>query len=344
MTTEDFIHDFLASLADIHATLNLNNTQESVVRNATQLFKACGASLLLFNPSDESLEVSASYGLSETYLTKGAIKAASSLGETINRTPVIIRDVATDPQIQYREEAVKEGIKSIFGLPISAGNTLVGSLRLYFDRARNFSWEDLDYLRAFAQQVGLALRKAFYFSSIREAVTEIHRVPSLSLKDAMNALVKIAARCAHTKGAALFLINPADNTLKNVSSYGLSEKYLRKGPLSIERSLGEVTSGQPVIIANVSTDPRIQYYDQAAEEHIQAIIGLPVMVGEKITGALRWYYPYEFQPDQDDMMWMEYVAHQVGMSLEKNQCMIQLKDRHDYYENILADLDGYWRT
>lgn len=344
MAVQDFGQRFLAALADIHTSLNLKTTEEAVVRNAAILFSAHGASLMLYDPGDETLKGSAAYGLSEAYRAKGAISPAKSLGETINRAPVIIRDVTIDPQVQYRDEAIREGIKSIVGLPLSAGSILVGSLRLYFSQTKDFSWEELDYLRHLAHQIGLALRKSFYFTSVRETVSELHRVPSFSLKEAMQNLVKIAAYCGHAKGSALFLINSSNQTLENVSNYGLSDKYIKKGPVTIDRSIGEVTTGQPVIISNVATDPRVQYRDQAAEEKIQAIIGFPVYVGEKIAGALRWYYPYEFQPDSDDMIWMEYITHQVGMALEKNQLMIQLKDRHDWYANILADMDGYWRT
>ena len=139
MPTADFFHRYLYVLADIHASFSLETTEAAVVRNATLLFGARGASIMLFNPGEENLVISATFGLSEAYRAKGAISPSRSLGETIQREPVVVRDVATDPKIQYREATLQEGIVSVVGLPLSAGSALVGSLRLYFAESRDFS-------------------------------------------------------------------------------------------------------------------------------------------------------------------------------------------------------------
>jgi GAF domain-containing protein len=36
---------------------------------------------------------------------------------------------------------------------------------------------------------------------------------------------------------------------------------------------------------------------------------------------------------------MEHLAHQVGIALEKTQLMIKLKDRANWYEEILKDFE-----
>jgi GAF domain-containing protein len=89
----------------------------------------------------------------------------------------------------------------------------------------------------------------------------------------------------------------------------------------------------------VATDPRIQYKDAAAAEHVSAILGLPIRIGDEIAGALRLYYPFEFEPGPDYIMWMEHLAHQVGIALEKTQLMIKLRERANWYEEVLRDLE-----
>jgi hypothetical protein len=58
-----------------------------------------------------------------------------------------------------------------------------------------------------------------------------------------------------------------------------------------------------------------------------------------MAGALRLYYPFEFEPDPEYIMWMGHLAHQVGIALEKTQLMIKLKDRANWYEEILKDFE-----
>ena len=72
----------------------------------------------------------------------------------------------------------------------------------------------------------------------------------------------------------------------------------------------------------------------------RAIIGYPVLVGSKIVGALRWYYDFEFEPDKDHLTWKEYLAINVGLAIEKNQLLIQLKTRQDWYADILFEMDA----
>jgi transcriptional regulator with GAF, ATPase, and Fis domain len=94
-----------------------------------------------------------------------------------------------------------------------------------------------------------------------------------------------------------------------------------------------------VIISNVQADNRVQFKKEAAEEKVTSIIGLPVWVGKDIAGALRLYFSFEFKPDDDDLMWMEFLAHHAGMAIEKNQLLAQLKDKHDWYKNVLQEMD-----
>ncbi len=340
MPTQDFFHRFIYALADIHKSLDLNATEEAVTRNAALMFGARGASLMLFDPTGENLVVSATFGLSDAYRAKGAISPRKSLGETIKGGPVVVRDVQTDPNVQYREAAFNEGIKGIVGVPLAAGTVMVGSLRLYFAQSTDFSPEEMEYLKFMAQHAGLALKKAFFFTSMRDSASEIHSMPTMdSLKDALKTLCQSAARYGHALGCALLLVSQEHNTLGSVISFGLSERYLAKGPLSVGLSLGEVATGKPVVISSVANDPRVQYKKEAAAENVKAIIGLPVRAGNEVAGALRLYYPYEFEPDQDDVMWMEYLALQAGMALEKNRYLIQLKDKHDWYVEVLRDLE-----
>ena len=339
MTEEPSLRRFLEAVAEMHSSFSLDTTQQAVVQNVASLFGARGTSLMLCSPGDNMLKISSSYGLSSNYLEKGDIDPRKSLGETVERQPVLIKDVATDPKIQYRQAAIDEGISSIVGLPVAVGGVLVGSLRLYFAQAKDFQPLELEYLYALPRQVGLALKKAFYFSSMQDAINELHRMPALdSFKQAVQTLVGITTKYSGARGAALLLVNMENQTLESVFSIGLSERYLKKGTLSLGRSLGEVSQGQPVIISDVDHDNRVQYREEAQAERIKAIIGLPVWVGAEIAGVLRLYYTYNFLPDADDLLWLQQLAHHAGMAFEKNQLLIQLKNRHDWYKDILQDM------
>jgi GAF domain-containing protein len=340
MAFQDFSHQFINGLSEIHRSLDLQEAKEAVVRVASQVFGSKGASLLLFDHTHDTMKLSQSFGLSEAYKIKGDVNPKKSMGETILGDVVVIRDASTDPNLQYPQEALKEGIKSIVGIPVAVGNILVGTLRLYFDSTKDISLEEMEYLKMLALHVGLALRKSFYFESIKNSTTNIHLMPAFKISESMLNLVKTATLSGNSRGCSLFLIKQSDGMLERVASFGLSESYMAKGTVYAAQSVGEVATGKPVVISKIATDPRVQYREQALQENIKAIIGFPVMVGSKIVGVLRWYYDFEFEPDTDHMTWKEYLAFNVGLAIEKNQLLIQLKTRQDWYADILFEMDA----
>ncbi|MBW2140768.1 MAG: GAF domain-containing protein [Deltaproteobacteria bacterium] len=326
MVSQEFFEKFVKTLTEIHGSLSVMRTSEAIVENAAQLFGARGASLMLYDHGTKTLKSSAACGLSQFYLNKGPVAADKSLGETLQREPVVILDATQDERIQYKEEAAREGIKSIIGLPLQAGNLLVGALRLYFDQTYEPDLDRLTIFEGLANLAGLALKKSFYFSSFQAVLRSIHSMHSIqNLDEVFQNLVKSAAQGTYAKGCALWLLDNETKTLKHVSGFGLSSDYLNKGPISENRRLKEVETGKPMIIYRIEEDERIQYPEQAAEENIEAVCGFPVMVAKRIVGALRFYFQFEFEPDEDDQTYMALLADQIGIALEKDQIVINLQ-------------------
>ncbi len=119
------------------------------------------------------------------------------------------------------------------------------------------------------------------------------------------------------KGCALLLFNPKNNELKLASSYGLSDEYLNKGPISSLRSIASaLQDGQPVAISDVTDDPRIQYPEAAQKEGIASILSVPIIIGQKITGCLRVYTAERWEFTLNDVNFAQAVAQVVGMALE----------------------------
>lgn len=139
----------------------------------------------------------------------------------------------------------------------------------------------------------------------------------------------------NVKGSALFLFSPKSNELKVAGSYGLSEEYLRKGPVSSLVSIAEsLQDGQPVAIYDVSDDPRIQYPEAAKKEGIVSILSNPIIIGEKILGCLRVYTSRPWEFELSDVGFVQAVAQVVGMALETCRVRKGLKESIDILKSI----------
>ncbi|MGD8251742.1 MAG: GAF domain-containing protein [Desulfobacterales bacterium] len=128
------------------------------------------------------------------------------------------------------------------------------------------------------------------------------------------------------KGAALFLIDNKSQELKLVSSAGLSDEYLDKGPINALRSIADSLKDGPVAISNVADDPRIQYPAEAQKEGIASILSVPIIAREKPVGAIRVYTSEPWEVTLDDVNFVQAVAQISGMALETARLYKGLKN------------------
>ena len=119
-------------------------------------FNVKGCTIFLLKKGRE-LGLAASSGLSEEYLNKGPVRYMQEITEAKDQVPIAIYDVQDDPRIQYPEEAQKEGISSLLGVPIVSRNKVVGALRVYTSEPWEFSMEDITIIQAIAQVCGIAM-------------------------------------------------------------------------------------------------------------------------------------------------------------------------------------------
>jgi len=141
------------------------------VEGVTSALKLKGCALFLFSAKSEELKLASSYGLSDEYLDKGPVSALRSIASALqDGQPVAIFDVADDPRVQYPEAAVKEGIASILSVPIIIGEKIVGCMRVYTAEPWEFTLNDVNFVQAVAQVVGMALEMCRINKGLRDSI------------------------------------------------------------------------------------------------------------------------------------------------------------------------------
>lgn len=128
------------------------------------------------------------------------------------------------------------------------------------------------------------------------------------------------------KGCSVFLINRKTDELEVAASYGLSDEYINKGPVSALRSIALSLEEGPVAIYDVSDDPRIQYPDAAKNEGIASILSVPIVVAGRLIGALRIYTSEHWEFTLEDVNFVQAMAQIAGMAIEMARQYKGLKD------------------
>lgn len=128
------------------------------------------------------------------------------------------------------------------------------------------------------------------------------------------------------KGCTIFLINRDTNELEVAATYGLSDEYINKGPLSALKSITAALSEGPVAIYDVSDDPRMQYPEAAVKEGIASILVAPIIIRDRTIGALRVYTAEPWEFTIDDVNFVQAMGNMAGMAIDMAKYSKGLKD------------------
>jgi signal transduction histidine kinase len=152
----------LSLVRQVSSRLDAAELPAAIVRTACEATHAKASSLRLLAADGRTLEIRAAHGLSKAYMQKGPVDVRRSPidRKVIEGEIVQIREVAADPRCQYREEAHEEGIASVLCVPLRQREAVIGVLRVYFGRPRQFGARDVRMLTALADHAVIALRHA----------------------------------------------------------------------------------------------------------------------------------------------------------------------------------------
>ena len=138
----------------------------------------------------------------------------------------------------------------------------------------------------------------------------------------------------NAKGCSVFLVNKDTRELGLAASFGLSQEYLNKGPVSSFHSIAASLKDGPVAIYDVSDDPRIQYPEAAEKEGIASILSVPIVVGGNVIGAMRVYTAEPWECTLEDVNFVQALAQMCGMLIE----MCRLYQGQKEYIDVLTTM------
>jgi GAF domain-containing protein len=162
-----YLSAFMQITRAISSSLDLKELLHLIVKNTCETTGSKGCTLMLLDEQVQRLDVEASFGLSDQYVGKGPLFADKSISDTLRGEPIIIEDAASDPRVQYPEEAKKEGIASIISIPMSLRGRIIGVLRLYTPVPCKFTQDDIQFLIAIADQSGIAIENAKMYEHVK---------------------------------------------------------------------------------------------------------------------------------------------------------------------------------
>ncbi len=137
-----------------------------------------------------------------------------------------------------------------------------------------------------------------------------------------NLLVKHLAeglcRTFKVKGASIMILDELENQLFRVSSYGISEAYLEKGPVFADPAKCALYTGNPEVVLDFQNDSRVQYPESAAKEGICSMMSIPIKFRTSIIGVIRIYHEAPLNLHEEDINSLCVMANLLGVVIQCN--------------------------
>lgn len=322
-------------------TIERDKLLQMIVHSAVDTMKAKAASLFLASDEAEGHYIAAAQtGLSKSYMHAAPSRMAPTMKLLEKEGFIHYRDARQDDRVQNRDSKVQEGIGSILVVPVRAADALIGCLALYTADIRDFSEMEIEFLTVLAEQGGMAIQKACLIEKLRNATRIFLEMASgiaasTDIKTILQTLTEDVAKALGVKAATIRLLDENRVTLRLAASYGLSEKYLQKGPVSAEKSIAQALQGKPVVVKDAATDAGVQYRKEKKEEGIVTILSVPIKSREEVIGVLRLYSAVPRDFTDDEIRFVNALAYMGGVAIQNMQLMAMLKDDvKDLRENV----------
>jgi sigma-B regulation protein RsbU (phosphoserine phosphatase) len=129
-------------------------------------------SIRLIDRENDELVIRAVHNLSREYLAKGPVLLSKAQIDKIALSPrgyEYVKNMATDPRVQYPQEAKREGIVSMLSVGMRYKGKAIGALRLYTAEEETFGQAKIDLLKAIAAQAAAAIENARLLAESIEA-------------------------------------------------------------------------------------------------------------------------------------------------------------------------------
>jgi K+-sensing histidine kinase KdpD len=168
---------------------------------------------------------------------------------------------------------------------------------------------------------------------------------TLDLEEVLNLIAQSAAEAMQIEACTIRLLDESDQMVDTVAAYGLSEQYLTKGPIDIQKSLHTyqtLSSGHPTIISDTSQDNRLQYPAEARAEGISSMLCVPLRIKGKMEGVICVYCTEPDRFSESDAEFLSALASEGAIAIENARTYqaLEVADRakSDFVQMVTHEL------
>ncbi|MFP4437245.1 MAG: GAF domain-containing protein [Chloroflexaceae bacterium] len=283
----------------INNTLNLQEVLQTILDLAAQRISVDGASILLYNPRTQALDLHAPIGrhveLSQAWRS---IPLNQQKGITRwvfeHKQPVRVANVQTDPAWRDIYVEVSKETRSELDVPLFDGDQVIGVINFESTRENAFSQEDQDFLVVLAGQAVLAVKNAQAYerekrvAEERQALIEISQflIAELDRSRVFALILDKALEITHSRVGTLMIYDPRQNDLWMAAERGVFPEQ-KDARHSLEEGIVGLVARERRLcnVADVTQLPWSDVY-LAYIPHMRSELAVPILENNNLRGVI----------------------------------------------------------
>jgi GAF domain-containing protein len=311
-----------------------------IVHSAIDTMNGKAACLFLRDRRLDVFVPMAQQGLSDSYLHANPIQAKKVVTALEKEGYLAFPDATSDPRLEHHQAKQAEGIASLLTVPVRVKDSAIGVLSLYTGSRRDFSTSEIEFLRALADQGGIAIEKTRLLNRLQKYATLFLELSttinsSLDIKQILANLTEGICNTLGMKGALIRLLDEETGLLKLVASHGLSNEFLEKGAIAATQTVTRALNGETIVISDATTDGRIHFKEARKKEGIMSMIVTPILAQDRVIGVMRLYSGVQREFPSDFIVMVKALAHQGGLAIQNASMYLKLQeDKRSLEEDI----------
>ncbi len=337
---ESFFKTFCKVSEAFGTTMDKEQLLDLVVSSAIDTMDGMAACLFMADVDRDLFIPAAQKGLSDKYVHATPLKARGIVNALVKEGYLAFEDATKDPRLEHHDAKKAEGIASLLTVPVVVKNKTIGILSLYTSKKRKFTKAEIDFLRALANQGGVAIKQADLIERIRnnarlflELAANINS--TLDIKTVLDNMTHNICEMLGFDGASIRLLTENGESLELVASCGLSDDFLAKGPTSTRESIAQALAGETLVVEDVAGDKRVKYRDETLDEGVASMISVPLKSRDEVVGLMRLFSRKKQAFDDDLIMMVEALAHSGAVAIQNASMHLALeKDKESLEKDI----------
>ena len=239
--------------------------------------------------------------------------------------PVVTGDVSSDPRVAvsgFRDESVQ----AMALAPMRARGRVVGVLGVMSYTPYRFSSDEVTFISAIADQIGVAFDNACLFEEARCRVRELTTLQAISTQVAstldlwtvLETITSSTLELIDASVAAIYLYEPESDKLAFATALGKNDSQARfGGPLSDTGPVARAArTGQNVLLEDLASQPGS---DDWQANGMRAMLALPLKRATRVLGVLAIAFDVPHPFSDHELRITGLLAEQAAIAIERTR-------------------------